>query len=63
MREYVLLPFPEQLSAKIKVLTGVVEVGLFCNIARVAYFGNQVLSSFSPPKISMYIDAAHRMEA
>lgn len=24
------------------MLTGVVEVGLFCNIARVAYFGNEV---------------------
>jgi len=31
---YVLLP-------KIKLLTGVVEVGLFCNIAQAAYFGNQ----------------------
>lgn len=37
-------PFPEQLMSQIKMLTGVVEVGLFCNIAQAAYFGNQVLS-------------------
>ncbi|KAG9315342.1 ribose 5-phosphate isomerase A-domain-containing protein [Chiua virens] len=32
---------PASLLAKIKMLTGVVEVGLFCNIAQAAYFGNQ----------------------
>jgi ribose 5-phosphate isomerase A len=31
-----------QLLAKIKMLTGVVEVGLFCNMAQAAYFGNEV---------------------
>lgn len=46
--------------AKIKLLTGVVEVGLFCNIAQAAYFGNQVLSSFPPLEISMHVDATHR---
>ena len=28
--------------AKIKMLTGVVEVGLFCHMAQAAYFGNEV---------------------
>jgi hypothetical protein len=28
--------------AQIKMLTGVVEVGLFCKMARAAYFGNSV---------------------
>ncbi|KAG8221539.1 ribose-5-phosphate isomerase [Butyriboletus roseoflavus] len=37
---------PHTLLTKIKMLTGVVEVGLFCNIAQAAYFGNQVLSPF-----------------
>lgn len=32
---------PTALLHKIKLLTGVVEVGLFCNIAQAAYFGNQ----------------------
>lgn len=31
---------PESLLVKIKMLTGVVEVGLFCGMARAAYFGN-----------------------
>lgn len=31
-----------QLLAQIKMLTGVVEVGLFCHMAKAAYFGNQV---------------------
>lgn len=31
---------PENLLVKIKMLTGVVEVGLFCGMARAAYFGN-----------------------
>lgn len=57
---YVYLPCAEQLLAKIKLLTGVVEVGLFCNIAQAAYFGNQVLSSFPPLEISMHVDATHR---
>ncbi|KDQ51884.1 hypothetical protein JAAARDRAFT_198755 [Jaapia argillacea MUCL 33604] len=41
-------PFPEELMldpysilTKIKMLTGVVEVGLFCHMAKAAYFGNQ----------------------
>ncbi|KAG5645675.1 ribose-5-phosphate isomerase rki1 [Asterophora parasitica] len=33
-REYILNP------SEIKLLTGVVEVGLFCNLAKAAYFGN-----------------------
>lgn len=32
---------PIQLMTQIKMLTGVVEVGLFCNMAEAAYFGNQ----------------------
>ncbi|KAI9441469.1 ribose-5-phosphate isomerase [Lactarius indigo] len=32
---------PHELLANIKLLTGVVEVGLFCNIVKAAYFGNQ----------------------
>ena len=28
--------------SQIKMLTGVVEVGLFCHMAKAAYFGNQV---------------------
>ncbi|KAJ3479672.1 hypothetical protein NLI96_g8892 [Meripilus lineatus] len=32
-------PYP--LLAQIKMLTGVVEVGLFCHMAKAAYFGNQ----------------------
>ncbi|KAJ7793930.1 ribose 5-phosphate isomerase A-domain-containing protein [Mycena olivaceomarginata] len=37
-----------QIMAQIKMLTGVVEVGLFCNMAKAAYFGNEVcaLASF-----------------
>ncbi|KZT25613.1 ribose-5-phosphate isomerase [Neolentinus lepideus HHB14362 ss-1] len=41
-------PFPEEdmqdpytLLTKLKMLTGVVEVGLFCHMAKAAYFGNQ----------------------
>lgn len=41
-------PFPRQMMmdpstilAKIKMLTGVVEVGLFCDMAQAAYFGNE----------------------
>jgi len=32
---------PVGLLHKIKLLTGVVEVGLFCNITKAAYFGNE----------------------
>ncbi|QRV93009.1 ribose 5-phosphate isomerase A [Ceratobasidium sp. AG-Ba] len=32
---------PHDLLAKIKMLTGVVEVGLFCGMAKAAYFGNE----------------------
>ncbi|GHJ88986.1 hypothetical protein NliqN6_5388 [Naganishia liquefaciens] len=32
---------PAELLTKIKLLTGVVEVGLFCNLAKAAYFGNE----------------------
>lgn len=31
-----------QIMAQIKMLTGVVEVGLFCHMAKAAYFGNEV---------------------
>lgn len=31
-----------QLLERIKMLTGVVEVGLFCGMAKAAYFGNEV---------------------
>jgi len=37
-RTYMMDPFT--LMAKIKMLTGVVEVGLFCHMAKAAYFGN-----------------------
>jgi len=33
---------PFAIMAKIKMLTGVVEVGLFCHMAEAAYFGNEV---------------------
>ncbi|KAI0794918.1 ribose-5-phosphate isomerase [Abortiporus biennis] len=33
---------PSKLLRQIKLLTGVVEVGLFCQMAKAAYFGNQV---------------------
>lgn len=42
--------------AKIKLLTGVVEVGLFCNIAQAAYFGNQVLCLFTSTPSSVGVD-------
>ncbi|EEB92051.1 hypothetical protein MPER_09493, partial [Moniliophthora perniciosa FA553] len=32
---------PYTIMAQIKMLTGVVEVGLFCHMAQAAYFGNQ----------------------
>ncbi|KAG2365819.1 ribose-5-phosphate isomerase [Suillus spraguei] len=32
---------PSTMLAKIKMLTGVVEVGLFCDMAQAAYFGNE----------------------
>jgi ribose 5-phosphate isomerase A len=31
-----------QLLVNIKLLTGVVEVGIFCDVVKAAYFGNQV---------------------
>lgn len=41
-------PFPEammrdpfKLLCQIKLITGVVEVGLFCGLAKAAYFGNE----------------------
>jgi hypothetical protein len=37
-----LLTVYHQLLQSIKMLTGVVEVGLFCNMAEAAYFGNEV---------------------
>ncbi|KAF8880511.1 ribose-5-phosphate isomerase [Infundibulicybe gibba] len=38
-REYMLDPYP--ILQRIKMLTGVVEVGLFCHMAKAAYFGNE----------------------
>ncbi|KAJ7901611.1 ribose-5-phosphate isomerase [Mycena leptocephala] len=32
---------PYTIMAQIKMLTGVVEVGVFCNMAKAAYFGNE----------------------
>lgn len=32
---------PEEILRELKMLTGVVEVGLFCNMAKAAYFGNE----------------------
>ncbi|KXN82955.1 Ribose-5-phosphate isomerase, partial [Leucoagaricus sp. SymC.cos] len=37
---------PTKVLTQIKLLTGVVEVGLFCGMAKAAYFGNQVLVFF-----------------
>jgi ribose 5-phosphate isomerase A len=34
--------------AQIKMLTGVVEVGLFCHMAKAAYFGNEVRRLVQP---------------
>lgn len=31
-----------QLLVKIKLMTGIVEVGLFCGMAKAVYFGNEV---------------------
>lgn len=39
-REIMIDPFP--IMTKIKMLTGVVEVGIFCHMAQAAYFGNEV---------------------
>ncbi len=36
-----LIKQPKELLEKIKLLTGVVEVGLFVNITKIAYFGNE----------------------
>ncbi|KAG9307363.1 hypothetical protein G9A89_017192 [Geosiphon pyriformis] len=36
-----LISSPKELLNKIKLLTGVVEVGLFVNMAKIAYFGNE----------------------
>lgn len=36
-----LIKQPKELLEKIKLLTGVVEVGLFVNMAKSAYFGNE----------------------
>ena len=36
-----LIKKPKELLEKIKLLTGVIEVGLFVNIAKSAYFGNE----------------------
>ena len=38
----VILMFCCQLLTKIKMLTGVVEVGLFCHMTKAVYFGNEV---------------------
>jgi ribose 5-phosphate isomerase A len=38
-----------QILKLIKMLTGVVEVGLFCRMARAAYFGNTVGFPYSAP--------------
>lgn len=32
---------PRQLLKRIKLITGVVEVGLFCDMAKAVYFGNE----------------------
>lgn len=42
---------PPKLLQQIKLLTGVVEVGLFCNVARAAYFGNEVRITLSSLEI------------
>ena len=49
--------FP-QLLVKLKLLTGVVEVGLFCGMAKVAYFGNEVPSLAVKLQASSLIDTS-----
>ena len=43
--------------AQIKMLTGVVEVGLFCHMAKAAYFGNKV----SLPGVLVYLPKSKLM--
>ncbi|KAL0064536.1 ribose-5-phosphate isomerase rki1 [Marasmius tenuissimus] len=45
---------PYTIMAQIKMLTGVVEVGLFCHMATAAYFGNQVNTLSTLPGLSMF---------
>ena len=46
--------------SQIKMLTGVVEVGLFCHMAKAAYFGNQV-GLFGILLLKSKLMIAHRM--
>jgi ribose 5-phosphate isomerase len=39
----------DQLLVKIKLLTGVAEVGIFCDVVKAAYFGNQVRTRRKDP--------------
>lgn len=52
---------PYGLLAKIKMLTGVVEVGIFCHMIKAAYFGNQdgsVTVRWDNGKIEQVIDSS-----
>lgn len=42
-----------QLLQRIKMLTGVVEVGLFCDLAKGVYFGNEVSETFPPWRLGL----------
>lgn len=46
-----------QLLTRIKMLTGVVEVGLFCHMAKAVYFGNEVRLPLTLPHRPL---ASHR---
>lgn len=49
-----------QLLRKIKMFTGVVEVGLFCNMAHAAYFGMEVSSRLPPHPVEAGLADASR---
>jgi ribose 5-phosphate isomerase A len=46
--------------AKMKMLTGVVEVGLFCHMAKAAYFGNEVRPTLFLTLLLLKISSANQ---
>ena len=47
--------------SQMKMLSGVVEVGLFCHMAKAAYFGNEVSLLWVLAQIQVQADDYHRM--
>lgn len=47
--------------SQIKMLSGVVEVGLFCHMAKAAYFGNEVSLLGVLTQARVQVDDYHRM--